>query len=294
MTSPLLAGLNPPQQLAVTHTDGPLLILAGAGSGKTRCITHRIANLIASGQARADEVLAVTFTNKAANELKERLSLLMSQSHQQAGPLFAHQPWMVRGMWVGTFHSICGKILRFDLDKLPDSPYGPNFVIFDDTDQLAIVKQALDKLGLDDKAYAPRGVLAKISAAKSGGVSVDQFYENARGHQYTQIAHVYAHYQRELARQNALDFDDMLLLTVKLLERAPEVLARYQARFKYVLVDEYQDTNVTQYQLIKLLAGPRGNLCVVGDVDQSIYSFRNADFRIILRFQSDWPNATVI
>ncbi len=297
MTSPLLEGLNPLQQQAVAHTEGPLLILAGAGSGKTKTLTHRIAHLIAAGHAQPDEVLAVTFTNKAANELKERLGHLMTHGPAAtggAGPLFAHQPWMVRGMWVGTFHSICGKILRFDLDKMPDSPYGSNFVIFDEADQLSVVKVALDKLGLDDKAYAPRAMLSKISGAKSQGLSVDQYYEAARGYQFQNIARIYDFYQKELARQNALDFDDMLLLAVRLFERCPEVLARYQARFKYVLVDEYQDTNQTQYQLVKMLAGSRGNLCVVGDVDQSIYSFRNADFRIILRFQQDWPSASII
>ena len=296
MTSPLLEGLNPPQQQAVAHGDGPLLILAGAGAGKTKTLTHRIAHLIASGQAHPDEVLAVTFTNKAANELRERLGHLLTRDVAPggAGPLFAHQPWMVRGMWVGTFHSVCGKILRLDLDKLPNSTYGSNFVIFDETDQLSVVKQALDKLSLDDKAYPPRQVLSKISGAKSKGLSVDQYHEAARGHQAQVVAAIYEFYQKALARQNAVDFDDMLLLAVRLFEQRPDVLARYQERFKYVLVDEYQDTNHTQYQLVKMLAGPRGNLCVVGDVDQSIYSFRNADFRIILRFQQDWPGATII
>ncbi|MEB3329933.1 MAG: UvrD-helicase domain-containing protein [Candidatus Sericytochromatia bacterium] len=290
---PLLDGLNPPQQAAVTHGSGPLLVLAGAGAGKTRVITHRIAHLVASGQARPDEVLAVTFTNKAANELKERLAHLL-EAGGGAGPLFAHQPWMVRGMWVGTFHSICGKVLRFDLDKLPEAGYGPNFVIFDDTDQLGIVKGALERLSLDDKAYPPRAVLAKISGAKSRGLTPMQFHEQARGHQGLQIAAIYEHYQRELARQNALDFDDMLLLTVRLFERCPEVLARYQQRFRYLLVDEYQDTNQVQYALVRQLAAHHRNLCVVGDVDQSIYSFRHADFRIILQFQQDWPDATLI
>ncbi|MEB3223392.1 MAG: UvrD-helicase domain-containing protein [Candidatus Sericytochromatia bacterium] len=294
MASPsLLNGLNPPQQAAVTHGAGPLLILAGAGAGKTRVITHRIAHLVATQQARPDEVLAVTFTNKAAAELKDRLAHLL-EAGGGAGPLFAHQPWMVRGMWVGTFHSICGKILRFDLDKLPDAGYGANFVIFDEADQLGVVKGALERLSLDDKAYPPRAMLGKISGAKSQGMSPAAFHEQARGYQAMQIAAVYEHYQRELRRQNALDFDDMLLLTVRLFERCPEVLARYQQRFRYLLVDEYQDTNQVQYALVRQLAGHHRNLCVVGDVDQSIYSFRHADFRIILQFQQDWPDATVI
>jgi DNA helicase-2/ATP-dependent DNA helicase PcrA len=290
---PLLDGLNAPQQAAVAHGAGPLLVLAGAGAGKTRVITHRIAHLVASGQARPDEVLAVTFTNKAANELKERLALLL-EAGGGAGPLFAHQPWMVRGMWVGTFHSICGKILRFDLDKLPGSGYGSNFVIFDETDQLGVVKGVLERLSLDDKAYPPRAMLSKISGAKSRGLSPAQFHEQARGYQGMQIAAVYEHYQRELARQNALDFDDMLLLTVRLFRECPEVLERYQQRFRYLLVDEYQDTNQVQYALVRQLAAHHRNLCVVGDVDQSIYSFRHADFRIILKFKEDWPDATEI
>jgi DNA helicase-2/ATP-dependent DNA helicase PcrA len=294
MAPVMLEGLNPPQRQAVTMGPGPLLILAGAGAGKTKVITHRIAHLVSAGYAQPDEILAVTFTNKAANELKERLGLLLNTEVAPAGPLFAHQSWMVRGMWVGTFHSICGKILRLDLDQLGAAGYSSNFVIFDETDQVGVVKGALNRLGLDDKEYPPRQVLSKISGAKSRGLSPDGFAETSRGWQGQRVAALYEEYQRELARQNALDFDDLLLLTVRLLRACPEVLARYQERFRYVLVDEYQDTNHTQYELIRLLSGRHRNLCVVGDVDQSIYSFRNADFRIILQFQQDWPEATVI
>lgn len=294
MAENLLDGLNPPQLQAVTMGPGPLLILAGAGAGKTKVITHRIAHLVSQGYAQPDEVLAVTFTNKAANELKERLGHLLRGDAAPAGPLFAHQSWMVRGMWVGTFHSICGKILRMDLDQLGAAGYNSNFVIFDETDQVGVVKGALNRLGLDDKDYPPRQVLNKISGAKSRALTPDAYFETARGYQGQRIASLYEEYQRELARQNALDFDDLLLLTVRLLRACPEVLARYQARFRYILVDEYQDTNHTQYELIRLLSGRHRNLCVVGDVDQSIYSFRNADFRIILQFQQDWPDATVI
>lgn len=294
MAQNLLDGLNPPQRQAVTMGPGPLLILAGAGAGKTKVITHRIAHLVAGGYAQPDEILAVTFTNKAANELKERLALLLNSEAMPQGPLFAHQSWMVRGMWVGTFHSICGKILRQDLDQLAGSGYSSNFVIFDETDQLGVVKGALNRLGLDDKDYPPRQVLTKISGAKSRGLTPDAYFETARGYQGQRVAALYEEYQRELARQNALDFDDLLLVTVRLLRACPEVLARYQGRFRYLLVDEYQDTNHTQYELIRLLSARQRNLCVVGDVDQSIYSFRNADFRIILQFQQDWPDATVI
>ncbi|MEB3197470.1 MAG: UvrD-helicase domain-containing protein [Candidatus Sericytochromatia bacterium] len=293
MTNPLLEGLNAPQARAVSHVAGPLLVLAGAGAGKTKVITHRIAYLLSHGYAQPDEILAVTFTNKAANELRERLGLLLG--HQlPTGPLFAHQPWMVRGMWVGTFHSVCGKILRLDLDRLPGSPYGTNFVIFDESDQTACIKGALAHLGLDEKDYPPRALAQQISSAKSRGESPELAHERARHYKAQRIAAVYEIYQRELARQNALDFDDLLLLTVQLFQACPEVLARYQQRFRYILVDEYQDTNQVQYQLIRMLSGAHRNLCVVGDVDQSIYSFRHADFRIILQFQQDWPEATLV
>ncbi|HEY9721400.1 MAG TPA: UvrD-helicase domain-containing protein, partial [Oscillatoriaceae cyanobacterium] len=215
------AALNPLQQQAVRHVEGPLLILAGAGSGKTRVLTHRIAHLIETGAARPDEILAVTFTNKAASEMKERLEHLLGSGNAAMGPLFAHKAFGVRGMWVGTFHSICGKILRFELDRLPNSGYRSNFVIFDDTEQLAVVKAGIQALGLDDKQYAPRAVLSKISHAKSNAMSVEAFHEAARSYQAQNVARLYEYYQRELVRQNALDFDDMLLLTVRLFERAP-------------------------------------------------------------------------
>ena len=183
--------LNPMQQQAVEHVNGPLLLIAGAGSGKTRVVTQRIAHLIRSGEAAPDEILAVTFTNKAANEMKERLEqMLGGQAAQGMGPLFA-KSWTVRGMWVGTFHSICGKILRFEIDKLPQSGYKPNFVIFDDSDQLSIVKDAIKTLGLDDKMYQPRAVLSKISHAKSNAIDVGTFHEQARNYQQQNIARVY-------------------------------------------------------------------------------------------------------
>ncbi|MDB5097960.1 MAG: ATP-dependent helicase PcrA [Cyanobacteria bacterium RYN_339] len=288
-----MSKLNPLQQQAVEQIDGPLLILAGAGSGKTRTVTHRIAHMIDLG-IKPDEIMAVTFTNKAANEMKERLEKLLEDRPKVGGPLFAHAPYMVRGMWVGTFHSICGKILRKDIESIPNTRYRTNFNIFDDTDQLAVIKAGINKLGLDDKQYTPRSVLSRISHAKSNAMDVDAMHAASKGYQQQNVARVYEYYQQELGRQNGLDFDDMLLLTVRLFETAPEVLARYQQRFKYFMVDEYQDTNKTQYRLIQLLAQQSRNLCVVGDVDQSIYSFRAADFRIILDFKQEFPDATVI
>jgi DNA helicase-2/ATP-dependent DNA helicase PcrA len=258
----------------------------------TRVITQRIAHLIRAGHAAPDEILAVTFTNKAASEMRERLEEMLGAGHG-AGPLFA-KAYTLRGMWVGTFHSICGKILRFEIDRLPGTPYRSNFVIFDDTEQLSVVKAAINTLGLDDKMYTPRAMLAKISHAKSNAIDVGTFHEQARNYQAQNAARIYEYYQKELIRQNALDFDDMLLLTVRLFEGAPEVLKRYQERFRFVMVDEFQDTNQVQYRLVRLLAGAHRNLCVVGDVDQSIYSFRAADFRIILQFQQDYPDAEMI
>ncbi|MFN3429629.1 MAG: UvrD-helicase domain-containing protein [Candidatus Sericytochromatia bacterium] len=258
----------------------------------TRVITQRIAHLIRAGHAAPDEILAVTFTNKAASEMRDRLEEMLGAGHG-AGPLFA-KAYTLRGMWVGTFHSICGKILRFEIDRLPGTPYRSNFVIFDDTEQLSVVKSAINTLGLDDKMYTPRAMLAKISHAKSNAIDVGTFHEQARNYQAQNAARIYEYYQKELIRQNALDFDDMLLLTVRLFEGAPEVLKRYQERFRFVMVDEFQDTNQVQYRLVRLLAGSHRNLCVVGDVDQSIYSFRAADFRIILQFQQDYPDAELI
>lgn len=281
-----MATLNPAQLEAVAHVQGPLLILAGAGSGKTRVLTHRIASLIAGGHARPWEILAVTFTNKAAQELKTRLAaLLEAPSGASARPM--------AGMWVGTFHSICARILREDIELL-GGRYRRNFVIYDDSEQTAIIKDGLARLGLDDKAYTPRSVLSTISRAKSQAQSVERFQEGAMGHSARMVGEVYAYYQSELERQNALDFDDLLLLTVRLLKARPDVLERYAQRFKFLLIDEYQDTNHTQYQLVSMLSAASRNLCVVGDVDQSIYSFRAADFRIILQFQQDFPDAKVI
>jgi DNA helicase-2/ATP-dependent DNA helicase PcrA len=277
--------LNPAQQQAVTHAAGPLLVLAGAGSGKTRVLAHRLAHLIRSGTAAPHEIMAVTFTNKAAKELQERIDTLLEADAPNAPRR--------RGMWVGTFHSLCARILRSEIETL-DEAYRRNFVIFDETEQAALVKDAIARLGLDDKAYPPRAVLSQISKAKNNGLTAEAFAETALGHGPRNVAKVFADYQANLERQNALDFDDLLLLAERLFRKRPDRLRAYQERFKHILVDEYQDTNQTQYQLVRLLSDTSRNLFVVGDVDQSIYSFRAADFRIILQFKQDFPDATVI
>ncbi len=280
-----MALLNPAQTQAVTHAAGPLLVLAGAGSGKTRVLAHRLAHLITSGEAAPYEILAVTFTNKAAKELRERIETLLTEATGRALP--------PRGLWVGTFHSICARILREEIEAL-NGPYRRNFVIFDETEQLALIKDAINRLGLDDKAYPPRSVQSQISKAKNNNLTAEQFADEAVGHGGRNIAKVFTEYQANLQRQNALDFDDLLLLAARLFQTRPDRLAAYQRRFKHILIDEYQDTNQTQYQLVKLLSQASRNLFVVGDVDQSIYSFRAADFRIILQFKQDFPDATVI
>lgn len=280
-----MALLNPAQTQAVTHASGPLLVLAGAGSGKTRVLAHRLAHLIDSGEAAPYEILAVTFTNKAAKELRERIELLLAEKRPGRA--------LPRGMWVGTFHSICARILREEIEAL-GGPYRRNFVIFDETEQLALIKDAINRLGLDDKAYPPRSVQSQISKAKNNNLTAQAFAETAVGHGGRNVSKIFTEYQANLERQNALDFDDLLLLAARLFQTRPDRLAAYQRRFKHILIDEYQDTNQTQYQLVKLLSEASRNLFVVGDVDQSIYSFRAADFRIILQFKQDFPDATVI
>ncbi len=285
-----MAQLNPAQTLAVTHAAGPLLVLAGAGSGKTRVLAHRLAHLIGSGAAAPHEIMAVTFTNKAAKELRARIDSLLEAADTGEAPARRNHG---RGLWVGTFHSICARILREEIEAL-EGPYRRNFVIFDETEQLALIKDAISRLGLDDKAYPPRSVQSQISKAKNNNLTAEGFAETATGYGGRNIAKIFAEYQTNLERQNALDFDDLLLLAARLFQTRPDRLAAYQRRFRHILVDEYQDTNQTQYQLIKLLSEASRNLFVVGDVDQSIYSFRAADFRIILQFKQDFPDAQVI
>ena len=279
----LLANLNPEQRAAVETTEGPLLILAGAGSGKTRVITHRIAWLIEERGVAPDSILAVTFTNKASAEMGERVNKLLGHT-ALAKPLIA------------TFHSMCVRILRRDIEALQIGGKGltRNFAIFDENDQQGIVKQVMKRMGLDTKQLTPRTVLGKISWAKNHMVDPQEYFLSSKDPNSERIAHIFKQYQTELAKNNALDFDDLLLEAARLLKSSTEVRERYQRRYKYLLVDEYQDTNRPQYELMKLLAGAHKNVCAVGDEDQSIYSWRGADIRNILEFEQDFPNATII
>jgi DNA helicase-2/ATP-dependent DNA helicase PcrA len=280
---PLIDKLNPEQRAAVETTEGPLLILAGAGSGKTRVITSRIAWLIREKGVAPDSILAVTFTNKAAKEMGERVEKLLDHS-SLAKPLIA------------TFHSMCVRMLRRDIEALKVGNDGltRSFAIYDENDQQAIVKQAMRRMGLDTKQLTPRTVLGRISWAKSHMVDPQEYYLASKDPNSERIAHIYQIYKVELRKNNALDFDDLLLEAVRLLKVSGEVRSRYQHRYRYLLVDEYQDTNRPQYELMKLLAGEAKNVCAVGDEDQSIYSWRGADIRNILEFEKDFPNARIV
>ena len=280
---PLLANLNPAQRVAVEATDGPLLILAGAGSGKTRVITSRIAWLIQEKGVAPDSILAVTFTNKAASEMGERVDRLLGHT-SLAKPLIA------------TFHSFCVRVLRRDIEALKVGNEGltRSFAIYDENDQQAIVKQVMRRMGLDPKQLTPRAVLGRISWAKNHMIDPQEFYLASKDPNSERIAHIYQGYRAELRKNNALDFDDLLLEAVRLLKVSGEARERYQRRYRYLLVDEYQDTNRPQYELMKLLAGESKNVCAVGDEDQSIYSWRGADIRNILEFEKDFPNARIV
>jgi len=275
--------MNPQQRAAIENVDGPLLILAGAGSGKTRVITHRIAYLIEERGVPADAILAVTFTNKAAAEMATRVERLLEHGGL-ARPLQA------------TFHSFCVRVLRRDIEALRVEGRGRtrDFVIYDETEQQALIKLAMRRLGLDDKQLTPRTVLSRISWAKNHMLAPQEIYLQSPDPKTERIAHLYDIYNKELERANALDFDDLLLEAVRLLRAAPEVRAHYNRRFRYLLIDEYQDTNRPQYELMKLLAGEEQNVCVVGDEDQSIYSWRGADIKNILEFEKDFPRSKVI
>jgi DNA helicase-2/ATP-dependent DNA helicase PcrA len=275
--------LNPQQRAAVEAVDGPLLILAGAGSGKTRVITHRIAYLIQVRGVAPDAIMAVTFTNKAAAEMAERVDRLL-EHRSLAKPLLA------------TFHSFCVRVLRRDIEALRIGNEGltRSFVIYDEADQQAIVKQAMRRMGLDTKQLTPRTVLSRISWAKNHMLDPQEIYLQSTDPVAERIAHIYEIYRKELRKANALDFDDLLLEAVRLLRSSSEVRERYNRRYRYVLIDEYQDTNRPQYELMKLLAGTEHNVCVVGDEDQSIYSWRGADIRNILEFEKDFPEAKTI
>jgi DNA helicase-2/ATP-dependent DNA helicase PcrA len=280
---PLIDNLNPEQRAAVETTEGPLLILAGAGSGKTRVITSRIAWLIREKGVAPDSILAVTFTNKAASEMTERVDRLLGHS-SLAKPLIA------------TFHSMCVRMLRRDIEALKVGNEGltRSFAIYDENDQQAIVKQVMRRMGLDTKQLTPRTVLGRISWAKNHMVDPQEYYLGSKDPNSERIAHIYESYKAELRKNNALDFDDLLLEAVRLLKVSGEVRERYQRRYRYLLVDEYQDTNRPQYELMKLLAGEAKNVCAVGDEDQSIYSWRGADIRNILEFEKDFPNARIV
>jgi DNA helicase II / ATP-dependent DNA helicase PcrA len=272
-----LADLNPAQREAVLTTEGPVLVVAGAGSGKTRVLTHRIAHLVTACGVKPQEILAITFTNKAAGEMKERLE----------GILGAIAP----RMWVMTFHAACGRILRREAPRLG---YRSNFTIYDQADQIRLVKLCLEELDRDPKRFVPRGVHAQISMGKNQLVGPDEYRSRVASFFDQTVADVYALYQRRLHGSNAVDFDDLLMLTDEVLERFPEARTRWQKAFRYVLVDEYQDTNHAQYRLLQLLAGEHRNVFAVGDPDQSIYAFRGADIRNILGFERDFGGARVI
>jgi DNA helicase-2/ATP-dependent DNA helicase PcrA len=274
----LLDRLNPQQRDAVITTDGPLLILAGAGSGKTRVLTHRIAYLIREKGVHPGCILAITFTNKAAGEMKERVFNLLHQENER--------------MWVSTFHSACMRILRKDIHRIG---YDRNFVIYDTSDQQVLVRDCIRDMNLSDRDFSPKKVLAAIGGAKDRMLSPEEFLaENFDSFGSEQIGRVYRLYQKRLSANNALDFDDIILKTIELFTLHPDVLAFYQNKFRYIMVDEYQDTNRPQYRLVHMLADMHKNLCVVGDDDQSIYGFRGADIRNILDFEKDYPNAKVI
>ena len=273
----LLAGLNGPQREAVEYGEGPLLILAGAGSGKTRVLTHRIAYLLATGAARPGEILAITFTNKAAAEMRERVGQLVGRS--------------VRAMWVTTFHSACARMLRVDAERLG---YSKGFTIYDQADSLRMLKRCLTELGVDPKRFPPRAIHSKISGAKNQLIDSDTYDETAHGEFEEIVAEAFPLYEKRMREANAMDFDDLLVRTVNAMELFPEVRERWQRTFRHVLVDEYQDTNHAQYRLLQLLASEHGNLMVVGDEDQSIYGFRYADVSNILDFDKDFEGAEVV
>ncbi|MGJ7912383.1 DNA helicase PcrA [Neobacillus sp. LXY-1] len=277
LTDKLLNGLNPEQQNAVKATDGPLLIMAGAGSGKTRVLTHRIAYLIVEKRVNPYNILAITFTNKAAREMRDRIRKMMGGVAEE--------------IWISTFHSMCVRILRRDIDRIG---YNRNFTILDTGDQQSVIKGILKEKNLDPKKFDPRAILGSISSAKNEMIDYEEYGKTAGGYFEQTVAEVYEAYQKKLRQNQSLDFDDLIMLTIQLFKRVPEVLEYYQRKFQYIHVDEYQDTNKAQYLLVKFLANRFKNLCVVGDSDQSIYRWRGADIANILSFEKDYPNANVI
>lgn len=296
----ILKSLNSEQIKAVETITGPVLILAGAGSGKTKALTHRIAYLVCEKKVSPYNILAVTFTNKAANEMKERIAKLFvnsdlriatSQNQKTDNCRLTSDDSEIKLPWLGTFHSICVKILRREIHQLG---YERSFTIYDQLDSLSLVKRAMKDLNYDIKQYNPRAVQSFISGAKNELLSPKAYEQYADGYFQEIVSKIYHEYQDRLKKSNALDFDDLLNVTVKLFQKFPEVLEKYQRIFKYILIDEYQDTNQAQYLLVKLLAQKHKNICVVGDDYQSIYAFRGANFRNILNFEKDYPEAKVI
>lgn len=277
MTVDCTYGLNPQQAEAVINTEGPMLIMAGAGSGKTKVLTCRVANLLQKG-VRPYRILAITFTNKAAAEMRERVN-------NMSGPA-------AKDVWLFTFHAFCARFLRMEIDKLPG--YGGNFAIYDTADSQNLIKQILKEMNLDDKRFQPSGILSRISNAKNALQDAEAFARQAGDFYEQKVADIYRRYEQKLQLNNALDFDDLLMLSIKLLQENKEVREKYQDRFDYLLVDEYQDTNHAQYLLTKFLAAKHRNICVVGDADQSIYGWRGADIQNILDFEKDYPDAKVI
>jgi DNA helicase-2/ATP-dependent DNA helicase PcrA len=273
----ILAELNPAQREAVEAIEGPVLILAGPGSGKTRVIAHRVAYLIKVCGISPYHIMAVTFTNKAAREMEDRLTRLIGSS--------------VGDLTIGTFHAICARILRRDGKAVG---IDPRFVIYDEEDQLSLLKQSIQEIGLDPKQYVPRAIASAITSAKSRMLTPQDYIQRTRSYFEEVVGRVYEHYQQLLTESNAVDFDDLLMKTVQLFRSSPETLSKYQSRYLHILVDEFQDTNLVQYELIRQLGGERHNICVVGDPDQSIYSWRFADLRNILSFEKDYPEAKLV
>ena len=273
--SPLLTSLNPVQRDAVLQTEGPVLIVAGAGSGKTRILTHRIAYLIREKEVHPKQILAITFTNKAAQEMQERVQELL-------GTLLS------RGMWILTFHSTCARILRREHQRLG---LPSHFSIYDEADSERVIKMVLRDAGLDERRFPPKAMKAAISKAKDNLLGATEFAEAAGNWYENTVADVYRGYEARLRSAGSVDFDDLILRTVQLFRGQPEVLEHYQERFRYVLIDEYQDTNRAQYHLVNLLASKHRNICVVGDADQGIYSWRGATIQNLLDFEHDYPDA---
>ncbi|MCL2674961.1 MAG: UvrD-helicase domain-containing protein, partial [Defluviitaleaceae bacterium] len=270
--------LNPAQQEAANYINGPLLILAGAGSGKTKVLTHRIANMIKDHGIAPWNILAITFTNKAASEMRTRVNAICNEGE---------------GVWVSTFHSLCVRILRREIHNIG---YESSFTILDADDSLRLIKKCLEELNLGDKMYPPKGMVAAIGRFKDQLITPETAVKSTSSTDFrgANIAELYKLYTRKLRQNNSLDFDDLIMKTVEIFETHPEILEKWQNRFRYIMVDEYQDTNAAQYELVKLLSGKHKNICVVGDDDQSIYGWRGADIRNILGFEKDFPGTKVV